>query len=77
MQVNLLTKQKQTHRHKKTNLWLPNEKGSAGGIKTFIYIHTHTHLPESWLYPETNTILQINCTSIHTHTHTHIYIFAY
>ena len=33
MQVNLLTKQKQTHRHKKKkNLWLPKRKGSAGGI---------------------------------------------
>ena len=30
IQINLFTKQKQTHRLKRTNLWLPGDKGKGG-----------------------------------------------
>ena len=32
--MNLFTKQKQAHRHKKTNLWLSKGKGEWGKDKT-------------------------------------------
>ena len=40
IQVNLFTKQKQTHRLQKTNLWLPKGKGREFGINryTLLYI---------------------------------------
>ena len=31
-QMNLFTKQKQTHRHKKTDLWLPGGGGVGGAL---------------------------------------------
>ena len=43
MQVNLYTKQKQTHRHKKTNVWLPKGKGKGGKDKLGIWGLTNTN----------------------------------
>ena len=72
-QMNLSMKQKQTHRHRE-HWWLPRGKSNREGMdwesgisryKLYIYTHTHIYKTESLCYTwETNTILQINYTSI-------------
>ena len=43
IQMNLFTKQKQTHRQK-TNLWSPKGKGEEGKIRSLGLTYTHYYI---------------------------------